>query len=367
MKVVLRGFGYEIFQALSGEEALLLIREHRFACILLDVQMPGMDGFETAMHIRARPDSQTTPIIFVTANHLSDRDVEIGYGAGAVDYLFKPINIKILTAKVAIFVELFLQSEVIKQKNELLEEALIKAHENQRLKDALSNRDEFLSLASHELKTPITPLTLQMQTFINLFQTGLYKTIDPEKLQRMLQTSQGQIDRLARLIDELVDVSRITNNKLELNPSVVNIVTLTEKVINDFQEEINQSGCQVSFHCDGVKEGFWDAFRIEQVIVNLLTNALKYGAAKPIEISIIQLGTRYVRFSMLDHGIGIAPENLSRIFERFERAVSGDSYSGLGLGLFISNDIVAQHKGSLSVESQLGVGSVFHMDLPISN
>lgn len=356
--------GYELFEAHSGKEALDLAKKHNFACILLDVQMPVLDGYETAKALRNIPRSEHTPIIFVTAIHRSDAYEELGYVAGAVDYLFKPINTKILQAKVAVFVEMFLQSEEIKKKNQLLEDAIARKKENEQLRIALKARDEFLLMASHELQTPITPLYLQMQTFIQIFESDKANTIDKATLLRMLHTSQGQLERLSRLIKELVDVSRISAKKLTLTKSEMNLCELVNKVMGDFETEIKKSGSTVTLDCDPEIMGNWDSFRIEQVLVNLLTNALKYGSGKPIELKIIKQDKSAV-VSVKDRGIGIDTENHLRIFQRFERAVSGDSYSGLGLGLYISSEIVASHGGKIWVESNSDEGVTFYVELPI--
>lgn len=366
MEAIFADSGYKVFQAKSGKEALELSKLHEFACILLDVQMPVLNGFETARALRQIPNSQHTPIIFITALIRSWEYEEEGYSAGAVDYIFKPFNPKNLLAKVAIFVELYLQAEEIKRKNILLEAAIEKAKENEQLKNALRSRDEFLMMASHELKTPITPLTLQMQTFIDLFENGTASTIDPEKLLRMLHTSQGQVERLARLIHDLVDVTKVSANKMEISCRKMNLCKLIEKVLVDFDGEIKKSGSSIECEIPFDLEGHWDSFRLEQVIVNLLSNALKYGNAKPIHIGASQCDGK-VQLCVRDNGLGIKPEDHYRIFRRFERAVSGNSFSGLGLGLYISKQIVALHKGRIWVDSEEGKGSSFFVELPASS
>jgi signal transduction histidine kinase len=363
MQAAFKGCGYEVYQALSGKEALELVKEHEFACILLDVQMPVMDGFETALWIRREPRSRSTPIIFATAIHRTEEYEELGYDAGAVDYLFKPINTTILKAKVSIFVDLYLQSEEIKKKNALLEEAILKTRENEELKAALASRDEFLLMASHELKTPLTPLSLQLDTFIQLYKDGTASSIPPEKLLRMLYTSQGQVDRLSRLINELVDASRLSTQKIELNLTQTNLSVLAKKVINDFSEEIKRSGSTLSLTIESDVSGKWDSFRVEQVLINLLINCLKYGGGKAINITVGVHGD-VAKFQIKDHGIGIAKIDHARIFQRFERAVSAKNYSGLGLGLYISNQIVSLHGGRIELESQLNEGSTFTVLLP---
>lgn len=365
LNAAFKGSGYKLVEALSGKEALEAAKLHDFACILLDVQMPILDGFETAMALRKIPKSEKTPIIFVTAINRSDEIEELGYVAGAVDYLFKPINPKILLAKVAIFVDLFLQAEEIKKKNILLIEAIQKSKENEDLRLALKSRDEFLMMASHELKTPITPLFLQMESFIHLFESGLVSTIDPQKLLRMLHTSQGQVERISRLVNELVDVSKISTGKLDLSYSLMSLKELTEKVLGEFEEEIKTAGCEVITDFKTDPSGKWDSFRIEQVLINLLSNALKYAARRPIEITISEAPNGDALFSIKDYGIGIDQADHQRIFKRFERAVSGEYYSGLGLGLFISHEIVTLHQGRMWVEGEKDKGSTFFVQLPL--
>ena len=365
LQAALSDCGYKVIEANSGSEALEHVKHHDFACVLMDVQMPFMDGFETARFMRRESRSRSTPIIFATAIHRTEEYEQLGYLSGAVDYLFKPINTTILRAKVSVFVELFLQAEEIRRKNILLERAIEKAKENEQLKVALASRDEFLSMASHELKTPITPLSLQLETFIKLFESGATAAmIEPTRLLRMLKTSQGQVERLSRLISELLDVSKLTSQKLELNKSRFDLVKLTNKVITEYAEEIEKLGCRLTVNAEGELFGEWDAFRIEQVLINLLTNSMKYGCGKPIEIHLGSTAAGAV-FSITDHGVGIAKEDHDRIFKRFERAVSGSNFSGLGLGLYISQQIVYLHKGLIRVESEKDEGARFIVELPL--
>lgn len=362
LQAIFKSSGFTILEALSGREAFEHAKSHEFACILMDVQMPILDGFETARALRRLPKTESTPIIFITAIHRSEAFEEKGYIAGAVDYLFKPINADILLAKVNIFVDLYLKTEQIKHQNKLLEVALAKSKENEELKALIKARDAFLSMASHELKTPITPLNLQMQTFIELFESDRHEKIDKERLLRMLHTSQAQIERLSRLIYELVDVTRLASNRLEINLAETELNMCVRKVLDDFEPEIRKSGSVITFREEVVVRGNWDAFRIEQVIINLLTNALKYGLKKPILITVTK--TDKAVFEIRDEGLGIAPENQERIFERYERAVSDSNYSGLGLGLYIAKEIVTLHFGKITVESSVGMGSKFKVELP---
>jgi signal transduction histidine kinase len=347
MEVALRDPTYRLVQASSGREALQQVRERDFAVILLDVQMPIMDGFAAAKLIRKEPRARLTPIIFITANHGSEYHERLGYEAGAVDYLFKPLNVGILRAKVSIFVDLFRKNREIQQQAMLI-----------------CARDEFLSIASHELKTPITPLSLQMQSFIGLIESGNLEKVPRDKLQRMLKNSYDQVERLTRLIDDLLDVSRISSGKLSLHCQRMSLADLVHSVVEGFSLHIQKAGCSLSVEVDPAAVGYWDRFRVEQVLINLLTNALKYGAGKPVDISVRVVG-QWACLSVRDRGIGIARADHPRVFERFERAVSSRHFGGLGLGLYIASQIVKLHEGEIIVDSDLGAGACFTVRLPM--
>jgi signal transduction histidine kinase len=362
LEAALSDCGYDLITAESGRAAVELVKVFDFAVILMDVQMPEMDGFEAAQRIHSDFRSRTTPIIFVTAIYRSDEYERIGYTAGAVDYLFKPLNIEILKAKVAVFTELFRKNEENQRQAELLKVAALRDQENELLKAAVLARDEFLSMVVHELKTPITPLNLQIDAFIKMYEEKKENVVPRETQLRLLRISKSQTERLSRLINELVDVSRITAGKLDINPEPMDLVRLTQDVLQAFSEETKQAGCTIEVKCPNEVIGVWDHFRIEQVIINLLTNALKYGSGKPVFIDISKESHKTI-FSIRDHGVGIASEDQERIFERFERAVSSKNYGGLGIGLFIACRIVKLHGGTIRVESRLGEGAKFIVEL----
>lgn len=364
LTAVLRDQGYELYEALSGYEALSLAQDHEFIAILLDVQMPVMNGFETAQLIRKREKNVTTPIIFVTAIHRTEAYEQKGYDVGAVDYLFKPVNTEILKAKIAIFSQLYNQKLEIQKQSALLHEKSVKEKENEFLKESLKARDQFLSMAAHELKTPITPLNLQMQTFLKLINDGKFKDIDPTRMERMLRTSYSQVDRLSKMIDALLDVSRFTTGQMQVNFETVQLGELVKRVLQSFEEQLKTVACEAHLEIQSEVSGQWDSFRIEQVFMNLLSNAMKYGAGKPIEISVGEDQGQAV-LKVRDHGIGIAKEDQARIFRRFERAVLPEFYGGLGLGLYIAWEIAQLHHGSLSVESEPGRGATFILKLPL--
>jgi PAS domain S-box-containing protein len=232
-----------------------------------------------------------------------------------------------------------------------------------KLKAALRSRDEFLSIASHELKTPITSLKLQLQMARRGFTPGTELILPPEKLIRFLDLSLIQTDRLSAIIDDLLDISRIGSGKLVFNFKEVDVVDLVSETVEKLVEEFRSKGSSIKFNADESIYAYCDRFRMEQVITNLLSNAAKYGGGKPVKISVVQSSDR-VRIIVQDYGMGISKENQEKIFERFERAIDSTNISGLGLGLYISREIVCAHKGEIHVESRVGQGSTFTVDIP---
>jgi PAS domain S-box-containing protein len=240
------------------------------------------------------------------------------------------------------------------------------AIENARLyreaREAVRARDEFLSIASHELKTPLTTLQLQIQ--------GLGRRVRNTRGQPALEalgprivTSERQVERLTALINSLLDISRITAGRLDLDLEPVDLAAVVRDATTRFREDLARAGCSLEIQTDGPCVGEWDRIRLEQVVTNLLSNAAKYGASRPIEVKVSADETTAV-LTIKDHGIGIPPEHQARIFERFQRAVSDRHYGGLGLGLWIVRQIVEALGGSIRVESEPTVGSTFTVLLP---
>lgn len=230
--------------------------------------------------------------------------------------------------------------------------------------EAVAARDDFLSICSHELRTPLTSLKLQTQLTRRMADKDPQFTLSPEKLRHFLSTTNMQVDRLIRLVEDMLDISRIRAGKLSLQPEAVSLRGLVQEVTERFSPQLAVSGSTLSLHLDQDVTGHWDKFRLEQVLVNLLSNAVKYGAGKPIDIYLSQKdGTAILEVA--DQGIGIQAESQTRIFERFERAVSKQNISGLGLGLFIVRQILEAHGGNISVASELGKGARFIVRLPL--
>jgi PAS domain S-box-containing protein len=250
--------------------------------------------------------------------------------------------------------------------HELARRASLAIHNAKLYKDAQSAiqlRDDFLSIASHELKTPLTSLSLQIQSLRRVAERRTFGTLPPEKLIRMFRTSSDQLNSLTELINTLLDVSRITSGRLDLHFEEFDLVDLIQRVMDRFSEQLKEAGIQTSFQSAESILGRWDRLRIEQVISNFLSNAIKYGRGKPIELSVSVERDEAV-FSIQDYGIGIPKEDQSRIFNRYERAVSMYRFGGMGLGLYITYEIVRSHGGKISVQSEVGRGAKFTAYLP---
>ncbi len=234
----------------------------------------------------------------------------------------------------------------------------------QQAQDAIRARDEFLSIASHELRTPLTPLQLQLQRLVNQLEKESSLNGSSNGMKIALKRSERQVLRLTALVENLLDVSRITSGHLRIQPEWVDLVEVLRDVVGRFTEELGRAGCEVDLDAGESVVGQWDRLRIEQVVTNLIANAIKYGSGKPIEIRLIKNG-RTAGFSIRDNGIGIAPEQQTRIFGRFERAVSTRAYGGLGLGLYIAQQILDAHGGRIRVESAPNQGARFIVELPL--
>jgi PAS domain S-box-containing protein len=501
LTAVLEPLPARLVKAASGEEALKHLLHEDFACVLLDVQMPGIDGFETARLMKGRKRSHHVPLLFLTALSREEAHVLRGYAEGAVDYVLKPFNPDVLLAKVRVFLELHAREQRMRAQEAALHErerrvleaerqraeqaqaaaedrlrlaldaaqvgtwrvdlrartvardtglnrifglgtaetvvplagalghvhpedrarvkavgvrfargegadgleevyrvvrpdgevrwvrdrgrlvlgedgapaavtgAAVDVTELQRAQEererimgeldaAVRLRDEFLSVASHELKTPLTSLRLQLDLIgRTLREEGAGRCTD------RLGSARRQVDRLATLVGELLDVSRIREGQLELELSEVPLAALVREVAERFEAQAAVSGCRLEVEAPDGPPGRWDAGRLEQVVTNLLSNALKYGAGKPVRLR-VEHAEGLARLTVRDEGIGIAPEALGRIFGRFERGVSERHYGGLGLGLYITRTLVEAMGGSVRAESRLGEGATFTVELP---
>jgi PAS domain S-box-containing protein len=499
VEAVLSVLGGTIVTASSGREALRHLLARDFALILMDVQMPELDGFQTAAVIRQRDRCRHVPIIFVTAISKATEHVRQGYSLGAVDYVFKPFEAEILRSKVAVFMELYRYRESVRRQaeqlrvheerrraaemvdsvrkqNELILNAVGEgivgfdvdgrisfvnpaacrlsgfkrdelmghpAHallhhtrpdgrqcrgddcdlyalmrgrastsidsdvlwrkdgtslpieglgtllaegdelvsvlmfrdvaervqiERERarlvreLEEAISARDDFLSIASHELRTPLTPIRLTVQSLKRKSQlpTGTL----PKGLVTQLETMDRQVRRLDTLINELLDVSRITVGRMDLELTDFDVTSLVREVVARFQQELDWGGFTVDLVLPDPIPGRWDHLRLDQVICNILSNAMKYGGDRKLIQIRVSESPAGVEISIRDHGLGISPEDQERIFERFERLISVRHFGGFGLGLWIARQIAEAHGGRVLVDSVPGKGSTFTIRVP---
>jgi signal transduction histidine kinase len=489
LRAVLGSPRHHLVAATSGDEALRHLLERDFAAVVLDILMPGMDGFELAAMIRSRKRSAQTPILFLSGVGSDAESLHRAYALGAVDYLVKPVDPDVLRAKVAVFVQLFekdrrihaqsralldaerrnreleleqvklaglrrycnladalptlvwtadpqarptyvnrrwvevtglgadhgwleaIHPEEVARCGSLWDEArasgrsfeivcrlrdaagsyrwylarvlpeldgderhgwigtftdlddLLRAH--QEAERAIRVRDEFLSIASHELRTPLSALLVQLGS---LERTLLDDTLAPgsriDRSERKLSAALRHLGRLTKLVDDLLDIARFGSDRVALELEEMNLADVVRDVAERFIDEARQAGCELAVDTPHRAVGHWDRVRVEQVVTNLLSNALKYGRGHPIEVT-VAAGADGAHLFVRDHGIGIASSDQQRIFDRFERAVPVKHYGGLGLGLYITRTIVQAHGGDIRVDSEPGAGATFVVDLPL--
>jgi signal transduction histidine kinase len=250
-----------------------------------------------------------------------------------------------------------LQSELAKKTEELDDS-------NINLLNALSVREDFLSVASHELKTPLTSMKIQTQMLKRSILKEDPSILNFDRLRKLVECDERQINRVTRLIDNMLDIVRIASGKLIVNPASVDLCSIVQEVAERTADQFSHAGCQLFIESCGAAEGYGDRFRLEQVVTNLVNNAIKYGAGKSIQMSIKTEGDKAV-LQVQDQGIGIARFDHERIFRQFERAVNSNEVSGLGLGLYIVKQILDAHHGTIRVESELGRGANFIVELPL--
>jgi signal transduction histidine kinase len=359
-EAMLSDLGVTLISATSGRAALEVLLKREIAVVLMDVSMPELDGFELAALIRQHPRYQQTAIIFISGVHLTDHDRLKGYALGAVDYLPVPVIPEILRAKVSLFVELYRKTRQLEDLNRDLERRV--AERTAALQAALQIRDEFLAVAAHELKTPITSLRINAQLILRRLQRG--EEQQSNWLGERVGVIERQADRLTRLINQVLDVARLDQRKLAIDRAPVDIVALAAGQVALMQARTAQHTITLAGEAHVLAE--IDSGGIEQVISNLLDNAIKYSPDGGEILVTIQVDDRdQVSLAVRDHGVGIPADKRDAIFERFYQAHADDHRSGLGLGLYICAQIVALHDGNISVEFPNDGGTQFVVTLPI--
>jgi two-component system sensor histidine kinase/response regulator len=354
LRKVLERHNFEVDTASSGEEALKKVLRNEYVLIILDVQMPGMDGFEVAEAISGYSKAKETAIIFLSAVNTDNKFITKGYSSGGLDYITKPVDMDILLLKVKTFYRIYEQSrKLIEVQKELMKEIEFR-------KQAERKKDEFISIASHELKTPLTSVKGYMQLLERNLDRGDIATV-----KRHLEKAQIQMEKLNDLIADLLDISKIESGKLKFNKKFFDINVMLDSVI----EIIHQSNPDFEILKKGSveKEIYADEARIEQVVINFLTNAIKYSpGTTEVHINLERIG-EHIYLGVRDFGIGIDPEMQAHVFDKFYRVEeTAIHFQGLGIGLYISAEIIRRHSGEIGVKSQSGEGSEFYFSIPIN-
>ena len=351
-KVVLEELGQNLFFAKSGEEALKLVLQHDFAVILLDVNMPGMDGFETASLIRGRRKSSRTPIIFITA-FSDDMHAAQGYASGAVDYLLTPVMPEVLKAKVRVFIEL----------SQMRQQAATQAEEHARRRvaeEADRRKDAFLGMLAHELRNPLGPIRNAV----------LLLDSEDERIAQLRGIIDRQVTHMARLVDDLLDSTRLASGKILLRKERCDLAQITRQTAEDYRNIFETSGIKLIM--DLPAKPVWidgDPIRLAQITGNLLHNAHKFSTSGGEVFVRVEQERKegMATITVKDTGIGIDSKVLPHVFEVFHQADQGldRSRGGLGLGLALVKGLVSLHDGKVSAFSEgLGKGSSFVIQLP---
>ncbi len=387
---------YIILVAETGESGLKRAIYVRPDIILLDLMMPGMGGLEVCRRLKKEEITKDIPVIFMTA--LAETEFKVsGFEAGAVDYITKPFHREEVLARVGAHLHLRELAHQLQDANQFLEKRveqrtveLAKANKKLQLEiterkrveqerdkflmqeqkarieaeKSIQLRDDFLAIASHELRTPLTPLHMQVQ-FIKRHLRSAPLSFFPKigALLKAVENTDREIDQLSRLIENLLDVSRITVGQLTLNPEKVELSQLLRDTIDRFRADCKKAGCEFILKIETQVSCFLDPYRIKQLVTNLLTNAIKYGAGKPIEVS-LSSDQVSVLLTVRDHGIGISKQEQSKLFQRFERFAPLKHFGGLGLGLYIVRRIVDANDGIVRLESEVGKGTTVMIELP---
>jgi signal transduction histidine kinase len=385
---ILKDLGQNLVHAHSGFQALQCLMKEEFAVVLLDVSMPGMDGFETASLIHEHPRFERTPIIFVTGVHVTEFECLRGYKLGAIDYVNVPVVPEILRGKISVLVELHLKRRELQQlnvsladanallalKNTTLEaektreleclnvtlrqanteleqanqalqsEVGVRCRAESALKEADRNKDEFLAILAHELRNPLAPIN-------NAVEIMRRRPIDDPQLTWARDIVERQLRHLARLVDDLLDVSRITRGAITLAREPVLVATVVKRAIETVQPLIVRQKHKLLIDMpDPALEVEGDLTRLTQALSNLLNNATKYTEeGGQINVGVMRSGEELVEIRVRDSGLGISPELLPRLFNLFTQADSTThrAQGGLGIGLALVRKLVEMHGGTV--------------------
>jgi signal transduction histidine kinase len=371
LEALIRAPGRTIHQARSGEQALALLLEHEFALAILDVQMPGMNGFELAEMMRSTAKTRHIPIVFVSAAGSEMNYAFQGYETGAVDFLQKPLDVHAVKSKVNVFVDLDRQGKLVRLQVEALElarkeqDALLAQLKTARdgLQRAVAMRDEFMSVVSQELRSPLHTLFVQAQMRRIYLPSSDSPRFAADGARDMVERDERQIGAMLELIDHMLDVSRLRTGALTIHPKPGDLAVLVRRTVRDNASRLEAAGCTVQVQGPGKLPGTWDEFRIEQVVTNLLVNATQYAPGKPLVLSLSEVPGG-AQLEVRDQGPGVPPADRERMFHQFERGPGSDAVPGLGLGLYLAEQALKAHGGSITLGGEPGQGAVFTIYLP---
>lgn len=364
IEAVLESLQQTVDSVTSGAEALRRLLVDDYALILLDVNMPELDGFETAELIRQRKRSESTPIIFLTA-FADDTFAERGYSLGAVDYVLTPAAPEVLRAKVSVFVDLFQKTEQIRrqadQRVQLAEEHAARVEAER----ASLVKSQFLTNISHELRTPMTAI-------IGMTDLALSEVLSPQ-VREYLGAVTTNAHLLLELLNEILDLSKLEAGKLSLECAPLHLRKIVDELSHTFDHRASEKGLEFRSNVDQAVPNHFigDSLRLRQVLINLLNNAVKFTnqGRVSLEVQLESSSEReaWVRFKVHDTGIGISAEDQERIFAPFAQVDVSSSrrHEGAGLGLAISAELIRAMSGVRSVRSALGRGSTFSFSVPL--
>ena len=337
----------------NAERAWDVAQSAHFDLVISDTEVPDVNGIDLVRRLRANRETQDVSVILV-ARGAGEHETIAGLEAGADDFLAKPFSGRELLVRVRTRLEL----AAMRRRNIQQEEMLAN------LRRTLHARDEFFSAASHELRTPLTTLGLQTEGLLQSYGPATEPVrSEDERLRRRLGLIRKQVVRLNQLVDQLLDISRLIEGRLDLHIEEVDLQSVALEAIDLLREPAQRAGSSIVFRGNDSVVGRWDRLRLGQVVTNLLSNAIKFGRGRPIEIELCA-DEREAELQVRDDGEGIELEAQTRIFERFERATTVRRHPGMGLGLWITKQIVDACHGTISVASEIGRGCAFTVKLP---
>ncbi len=363
LEAILAEPAYRLLRAQDADTALRTLLDNDVAAIVLDIKMPGVSGFELAKMIKNTKRFRETPIVFLTAYLVDETDVITGYGAGAVDYLTKPVNPEILRHKVGVFAELFRKTRALAELNAHLEARVAERtaeleKSEAALRTAAAQKDEFLAILAHELRNPLVPLRTGLDVLLRRKAPGSERT---------MEAMNRQLDHMVRLIDDLLDISRISSGLLELQKEPLALADVVRATVDSVRPLFERKRQPLTLTADETIEVEADSTRVAQILSNVLHNATKFtpdGGSVRVEMS-RENGDAVIR--IVDAGPGILPDQMERVFDMFARVArpGAPTEPGLGIGLALARRLATMHDGTLTAASEgAGRGTTFTLRLP---